>query len=97
MVWRGGGLSGCSRATRRRYRWGGLARGLPAERVNPMSEGVVGRVLTTNEQQLVTGTDDPSTKALLHFSAKEAVYKAIFPTVRRFVGFLEVENSGARC
>lgn len=65
--------------------------GIDAERVNPMSEGVVERVLTTNEQQLVSGTDDPATKALLHFSAKEAVYKAIFPTLRRFVGFLEVE------
>jgi 4'-phosphopantetheinyl transferase EntD len=32
-------------------------------------------------------------EVLLRFSAKEAVYKAIDPFVRRYVGFLEVEVS----
>jgi 4'-phosphopantetheinyl transferase EntD len=65
--------------------------GIDAERINPMSEGVIERVLTTNEQTVVAGHSDVSTQAVLRFSAKEAIYKAIYPQVRHFVGFLEVE------
>lgn len=64
--------------------------GIDAERVNPMSDGVIERVLTVREQKAL-GTAGDAAQAVLRFSAKEAVYKAVFSTLRRFVGFLEVE------
>jgi 4'-phosphopantetheinyl transferase EntD len=37
------------------------------------------------------GADARAREVLLRFSAKEAIYKALDPFVRRYVGFLEVE------
>lgn len=81
----------CGVAVARAGTDGLLGLGIDAERVNPMSDGVVERVLTTTEQSLVNDSGDAVANAVLRFSAKEAVYKAIFPQVKRFVGFLEVE------
>jgi 4'-phosphopantetheinyl transferase EntD len=44
------------------------------------------RILTPREQARVSGRD-----VTLYFSIKEAIYKAIDPIVRRYVGFTEVE------
>jgi len=44
------------------------------------------RILTPREQAHVTGRE-----VTLYFSIKEAIYKAIDPIVRRYVGFTEVE------
>lgn len=68
-----------------------LGVGIDAERLHQMSDGVAERVLTQRELAITSASSDVATQAVLRFSAKEAVYKAIFPTVRRFVGFLEVE------
>jgi phosphopantetheine--protein transferase-like protein len=65
--------------------------GIDAERIRTMSDGVIERVLTDNERRHLLQALDPAARATLHFSAKEALYKAIFPRVRRFVGFHEVE------
>ena len=45
------------------------------------------RILTPREQQRVHDGRDVT----LHFAIKEAIYKAIDPIVRRYVGFTEVE------
>lgn len=78
---------------------GGRAAGL----VGPADAGFVGvdielasasrfpierRILTPREQERVSGRE-----VTLYFAIKEAVYKAIDPIVRRYVGFTEVELS----
>jgi enterobactin synthetase component D len=51
------------------------------------------RVLTAEEQDAITGLEGDARVAavLLRFSAKEAIYKAIDPFVRRYVAFDEVQ------
>jgi 4'-phosphopantetheinyl transferase EntD len=44
------------------------------------------RILTPREQQGISGRD-----VTLRFAIKEAIYKAVDPIVRRYVGFTEVE------
>jgi enterobactin synthetase component D len=55
------------------------------------------RVLTAGELEEIASLDagERAREVLLRFSAKEAVYKALDPYVRRYVGFLEVEVSPA--
>jgi 4'-phosphopantetheinyl transferase EntD len=79
--------------------------GIDAETVGRMDAPVATRVLTARERRAVERLDlprendasghaqspSPMDWATLLFSAKEAVYKCIFPTVQRFVGFEEVE------
>jgi 4'-phosphopantetheinyl transferase EntD len=60
--------------------------GIDLERVGSVSSEVEQRISSARE---LSASD--STAASLRFSAKEALYKAIFPFVNRFVGFLEVE------
>ncbi|HLK35863.1 MAG TPA: 4'-phosphopantetheinyl transferase superfamily protein [Polyangiaceae bacterium] len=57
----------------------------------PMTD-VSSRVLTPEELDELASLDPPARdrEVLLRFSAKEAIYKAIDPFVRRFVGFQEV-------
>ena len=68
--------------------------GIDLERRGPMRIDIAPRIMTARE--LATLPADPVARAaavLLHFSVKEAIYKAIdpFPFVRRYVGFQEVE------
>jgi 4'-phosphopantetheinyl transferase EntD len=51
------------------------------------------RVLTERELAALAALDEPRRRAelALRFSLKEAIYKAIDPWVRRYVGFREVE------
>lgn len=60
--------------------------GIDLERLGCVSPEVEERISTRRE---LVRSD--ATRASLRFSAKEAFYKAIFPLVRRFVGFQEVE------
>lgn len=49
------------------------------------------RILTPEEfDALPDDAEERANRILLHFSLKEAVYKAIHPLVRRYVGFREV-------
>lgn len=66
--------------------------GIDAERSQPLEAGVADHVLTEQEQRrLRQAGHDPLQLGALWFSAKESVYKAVFPTLQRFVGFREVE------
>ena len=53
---------------------------------------IASRVLTKSEQRDLVGLDEGARarEVLLRFSAKEAIYKALDPYVRRYVGFQEV-------
>lgn len=69
--------------------------GIDMERLDSVSPEVARRILSERERQAATDVE-----VALRFSAKEAYYKAIYPRVRRYVGFAEVEIElvpGARC
>jgi 4'-phosphopantetheinyl transferase EntD len=70
-----------------------LGIGVDAEAAYEMSPGVVERVLTVRERDSFAGLSVEALQsvATLVFSAKEAVYKCIYPHVGKFVGFEEVE------
>jgi 4'-phosphopantetheinyl transferase EntD len=64
--------------------------GIDLERAQPSSQDIARRILTARE--LATLADaDRALGATLRFSIKEAIYKAVDPFVRRYVGFTEVE------
>jgi enterobactin synthetase component D len=60
--------------------------GIDIELAAPSRLPIERRILTPREQAHVFGRD-----VTLYFSIKEAIYKAIDPMVRRYVGFTEVE------
>jgi 4'-phosphopantetheinyl transferase EntD len=60
--------------------------GIDIELAAPSRLAIERRILTPREQARVSGRD-----VTLYFSIKEAIYKAIDPIVRRYVGFTEVE------
>jgi len=59
------------------------------------SQDIASRILTSDEIAEIAhlGADERAREVLLRFSAKEAVYKALDPFVRRYVGFGEVAVS----
>lgn len=60
--------------------------GIDLEVAAPPRQPIERRVLTPREQAVARGRE-----VTLHFAIKEAIYKAIDPIVRRYVGFTEVE------
>jgi enterobactin synthetase component D len=66
--------------------------GLDIELAAPPRQPIEKRILTAREQQRIRDGRDVT----LHFAIKEAIYKAIDPMVRRYVGFTEVELDIAR-
>jgi len=66
--------------------------GVDLELVVPRTYDIARRVLTADElAEIASWSDaDRDQEVLLRFSAKEAIYKALDPFVRRFVGFQEV-------
>jgi 4'-phosphopantetheinyl transferase EntD len=62
--------------------------GIDVERALPPRQPIERRILTPREQAALG--DDRAEVALV-FALKEAIYKAIDPVVRRYVGFTEVE------
>ncbi len=60
--------------------------GIDLERLGSVSPEIAQRILSERELRL-SNTEEAS----LRFSAKEAFYKAVYPFVRRYVGFSEVE------
>jgi 4'-phosphopantetheinyl transferase EntD len=70
-----------------------IAVGLDAELATPLAVDLWPAVLTPRERHLLD-RHAPETQALvatLHFSAKESVYKALYPLHPRWIGFHEVE------
>ncbi|MFT4823321.1 MAG: 4'-phosphopantetheinyl transferase EntD [Halioglobus sp.] len=62
------------------------ALGIDLERTGRAGEEILRRILTKAEQASLGDMD-----ATLIFSAKEAVYKMLFPIVQKYVGFQDVE------
>ena len=74
---------------------GGGRVGVDVERAAPPRVDIGRRVLTPREQarlgHLAEGSADRGRAVTLRFAIKEAIYKAIDPYLRRYVGFTEVE------
>ncbi len=72
---------------------GGLGLGIDLEDTDHERPGIAARVLTPAElaANSLLAEGRRWIDAVLRFSVKEAVYKAIHPTVERYVGFGEVE------
>lgn len=71
----------------------GWARGVDVEPMRALSWALARRIVTPEERAVLEAEpdDDARGRALLRsFAAKEAIYKAIDPWLRRWVGFLEV-------
>jgi len=70
----------------------GWAIGVDVELDAPPRSDISRRVLTPAELDQIAPLppDERSRMIMLHFALKEAVYKAIDPYLRRYVGFLEV-------
>lgn len=66
---------------------GGEHRGVDLELVKPIREGLAEMILTAEE--LARVGEDRSFATLASFSVKESIYKAIAPTLRRYVAFHE--------
>jgi enterobactin synthetase component D len=66
--------------------------GVDVELDQPRVRDIAAKVLRPEELAELEGLPAPAraTAVLLRFSAKEAVYKALDPYVRRYVGFLEI-------
>ena len=62
--------------------------GVDLELAQPARRDIAARILTPRELE---GLTDRGRGATLRFSIKEAIYKAVDPFVRRYVGFTEVE------
>ena len=60
--------------------------GIDLEVATPSKLPIERRILTPREQERVKGRE-----VTLYFAIKEAIYKAVDPIVRRYVGFTEVE------
>ncbi len=60
--------------------------GVDLEIAAPPRQPIERRILTPREQAVATGRE-----ITLRFAIKEAIYKAVDPIVRRYVGFTEVE------
>jgi 4'-phosphopantetheinyl transferase EntD len=61
--------------------------GIDIEVAQPSRQSIESRILTPHEQSRLRDRREVT----LYFAIKEAVYKAIDPIVRRYVGFTEVE------
>jgi len=62
--------------------------GIDLERAQPSRHDIARRILTAREQAALP---DRELAVTLRFAIKEAIYKALDPYVRRYVGFTEVE------
>lgn len=70
-----------------------LLLGIDAEEVRPLDEGVTARITTPSELAALAPLGFESASALAVFSAKEAVYKALYPRHRTFLDFHDVTLS----
>lgn len=65
--------------------------GLDLERCDELDRDLLPMICRTEELARIEGSDIELMLAKLIFSAKESVFKCIWPTVRRFVDFPDVE------
>ena len=66
--------------------------GVDLEDRRPARQDIATHVLSDGERAAIAGLDEPARQieVLVRFAVKEAVYKALDPTLRRHVGFREV-------
>ena len=66
--------------------------GIDFEYYYPQRLGISSKVLRTEELDAISEIPEPRQwiSTLLHFSAKESIYKAIAPRLKRYIGFNEV-------
>lgn len=66
--------------------------GIDIERAAPPRLDIAQRILTDRERARLPGhAEDRGRAVTLRFAVKEAIYKAVHPVLRRYVGFTEVE------
>ena len=67
--------------------------GIDLEDPRALRRDISSRVLTAAEQAALAPLDEPTRRAetMARFAIKEAIYKAIDPYLRRYVGFTDVE------
>jgi 4'-phosphopantetheinyl transferase EntD len=66
--------------------------GIDLEDPRALRRDISSRVLTSAEQATLAPLDEPTRRAetLARFAIKEAIYKALDPFLRRYIGFQEV-------
>lgn len=67
--------------------------GLDVEELNRLSPAIVSRIASQAEEQELSPELGEASWAVTCFSCKEAVYKCIFPHIRRMIGFHDVRLS----
>jgi 4'-phosphopantetheinyl transferase EntD len=69
--------------------------GVDFEHFEPMRTGIISRVLRDEELEMINEMPESRQwiSGLISFSAKEAIYKAIAPHLKRYVGFKELALS----
>ncbi|CAN5744860.1 hypothetical protein BH11MYX2_BH11MYX2_15610 [soil metagenome] len=65
--------------------------GVDLELAAPSRTDIARRILTPKELEAIAAHPERGRATTLRFSIKEAIYKAVDPFVRRYVGFTEVE------
>ncbi len=87
-----GSISHCgpvaAAATAHRHEFAGL--GIDLETDEPLDSATLQLICRPSEQNWLQETDDPLRFAKLIFSAKESIYKSIWPTIRHFVDFKDI-------
>jgi 4'-phosphopantetheinyl transferase EntD len=69
-----------------------ISLGIDAESSRPLADDLVPLVLTPRERDRVLGSRAEARRiAAVYFSAKESVYKALFPLVRQIIDFQDVD------
>ena len=63
--------------------------GIDIEKTGPLEPGVIDLICTPVEQAHLQGAE--THHARLYFAVKESIYKCVWPFVRRFIDFQEVE------
>jgi 4'-phosphopantetheinyl transferase EntD len=68
--------------------------GIDLELPRPSRHDIAPRVLAPDERAALVGLDEAARRAevLVRFALKEAVYKALAPSLRRYIGFFEVRT-----
>jgi phosphopantetheine--protein transferase-like protein len=68
--------------------------GVDVELLRPSRHDIAPRVLDADERAALVGLDEAARRAevLVRFALKEAVYKALDPSLRRYIGFHEVQT-----
>jgi len=79
----------CCAAVARSDRWSAI--GIDAELLQPIEPRVREQIMLAAEQRHVDALDSSIPWEAVVFSAKEALYKACYPLVRRWIDFHDVE------